>query len=178
MELSSEEVERVLDELREMGAVTEVQSGGRVPKFRHYMYDWLGVDKAELAVMAELLLRGEQTIGELRGRAARMEPIADLDALRPILDSLLSKRLIVMLTPPGRGQTLTHNLYTPERLAELTAQYASGRPAAEVAPSRPTASAGTGVPAVQFAALQAEVTELREALLRLQDEVAALRGGT
>ncbi len=42
MELASEEVERALDELREMGAVTEVQSGGRVAKYRHYLYEWLG----------------------------------------------------------------------------------------------------------------------------------------
>jgi uncharacterized protein YceH (UPF0502 family) len=90
-ELASEEVERALEELRELCAVAEIQSGGRVAKYRHYMYEWLGVDKVELAVMAELLLRGEQTIGELRGRASRMEPIPDLNALRPILDSLLAK---------------------------------------------------------------------------------------
>ena len=46
----------------------------------------LGVDKVELAVMNELLLRGDQTVGELRSRAARMEPIADLAALRPVLE--------------------------------------------------------------------------------------------
>ena len=99
MDLSAEDVERAVEELREMGALAEVQSGGRVAKYRHYLYEWLGVDKVELAVMAELLLRGEQTIGELRGHAARMEPISDLNALRPILDSLEAKQLIVMLTP-------------------------------------------------------------------------------
>ena len=72
----------------------EVHSGGRVPKFKHQMYDWLGVDKAELAVMAELLLRGEQTIGELRGRAARMDSsITGLSELKPILASLKEKNL-------------------------------------------------------------------------------------
>ena len=75
-----------------------------MPKFKHMMYEWLGVDKVELAVTAELLLRGEQTLGELRGRAARMEPIADLGALRPIIQSLIEKGLVVALTPEGRGQ--------------------------------------------------------------------------
>ena len=59
------------------------------------MYEWLGVDKVELAVMAELLLRGEQTVGELRTHASRMEPIADLTALRPILQSLMAKKLVL-----------------------------------------------------------------------------------
>ncbi len=78
MDLTEGEVEEALEELREMGAVGEVQGSGRALKYRHYLYDWLGVDKVEMAVMVELLLRGEQTVGELRGRAARMEPIADL----------------------------------------------------------------------------------------------------
>lgn len=177
MELASEDVERALDELREMGAVGEVQAGGRVAKFRHYLYEWLGVDKVELAVMAELLLRGEQTVGELRGRASRMEPIEDLHALRPTLDALRAKELIVELTPAGRGQVITHNLYTPERLNELKAQYASGQGAAEHATPRATAAAATAVSAAAFAALQTEVADLRDALARLQDEVAQLRQG-
>ena len=91
MNLEVDDVQESLDRLRQLGAVGEVQGGGRVPRFRHYMYEWLGVDKVELAVMAELLLRGQQTEGELRGRAARMEPIADLSALRPILAALKSQ---------------------------------------------------------------------------------------
>ncbi len=66
MELEPEEVEESLDRLREIGAVGLVEGYGRVQKYRHYLYDWLGVDKVELAVMTELLLRGEQTVGELR----------------------------------------------------------------------------------------------------------------
>ena len=69
--------------MRHLGASLEIQSGGRVAKYKHCLYEWLGVDKVELAVFAELLLRGEQTVGELRGRASRMEPVADLNALPP-----------------------------------------------------------------------------------------------
>ena len=57
MELSERQVEEVLEELRSMGAVIEVHGGGRVPKYKHCLYEWLGVDKVELAIMAELLLR-------------------------------------------------------------------------------------------------------------------------
>ena len=122
MSMKAEEVEDVLDELRAMGAVAEVQSGGRVPKYRHYAYEWLGVDKQGIAVMAELMLRGQQTVGELRSRAARMEPIADMAVLRPVLDSLKQKKLLLELTPPGRGQIVTHGLYKDRELEQLHAQ--------------------------------------------------------
>src|SRR5918996_705209 len=111
MNLNQDEVEQVLEELRGMGAVTEVQGSGRVAKYRHHAYEWLGVEKTELAVMTELLLRGEQTLGELRGRAARMEPIADVAALKPVVDGLVKKGLMIELTGPGRGQIVSHNLY-------------------------------------------------------------------
>ena len=103
MQVQADDVDEALQQLRSYGAVVEVQGTGRVLKYRHMMYDWLGVNKLELSVMTELLLRGAQTEGELRGRAARMDPIADLNALRPILDSLKAKGLIVSLTPEGAG---------------------------------------------------------------------------
>ena len=74
MSLEEHQVETALENLRTQGLVAEVQGGGRVPKFRHYMKEWLGVSGVELAVMAELLLRGDQTVGDLRGRANRMTP--------------------------------------------------------------------------------------------------------
>ena len=42
MDLQEHEVEDVLYELRQLGAAVEVHSGGRVPKFKHQLYDWLG----------------------------------------------------------------------------------------------------------------------------------------
>jgi uncharacterized protein len=123
MQLEPSEVEESLDRLRQLGAVGMVEGYGRVQKYRHYLYEWLGVDKIELAVMTELLLRGDQTVGELRGRAARMEPIADLVALRPVLDSLKAKGLVVSLTPEGRGHVITHALYKPRELETLKARY-------------------------------------------------------
>jgi uncharacterized protein YceH (UPF0502 family) len=126
MNLDTDQVEQALEELRSLGAVVEIQSGGRVAKYKHCLYEWLGVDKAELAVMTELLLRGEQTVGELRGRAARMEPIADLDALRPVLASLIAKELVVELTPEGRGQVVSHALHREHELAALKEQYQRG----------------------------------------------------
>jgi len=123
MELDEEHVDNALERLRELGACVEVQADSRTPKYRHTMYEWLGIDKVELAVMTELLLRGDQTVGELRGRAARMDPIDGMSALRPILQSLAAKKLIVYLTPQGRGCIVTHNLYQPQEMEKLRAKY-------------------------------------------------------
>ena len=178
MNLSAEEVERVLEELRGLGCVTEVQGSGRVPKYRHHAYEWLGVEKTELAVMTELLLRGEQTLGELRGRAARMEPIADLTALKPVVDGLVAKGLMVELTSAGRGQVVSHNLYPDRELDELKARFAG-----HVSPSdedrgeavRPTARpTPAGVTADEFAELSVEVAELRAEVARLRESVGQL----
>jgi uncharacterized protein YceH (UPF0502 family) len=133
MQIEPDDAEEALERLRNLGAVGMIQGYGRVAKYRHYMYEWLGVDKVELAVMTELLLRGAQSEGELRGRASRMEPIADLTSLRPVLASLKVKRLVIPLTPEGRGHIVTHGLHSPRELEHLRAQYASGSPAAMAA---------------------------------------------
>jgi uncharacterized protein YceH (UPF0502 family) len=181
MNMSAEDVEQTLEELRALGAVTEVQGSGRVAKYRHHAYEWLGVEKTELAVMTELLLRGQQTLGELRGRAARMEPIADLAALKPVVDLLLHRGLMVELTPAGRGQVVSHNLYKERELTEIQAEFAgyvppAGPPeeGAEARPRQPTAAAPRGATADQLAELVVEVAELRAEVLRLKDQVRSL----
>lgn len=165
MDLDTDDVEATLDELREMGAAVEIQGGSRVAKYKHCLYEWLGVDKVEMAVMAELLLRGAQTIGELRGRAARMEPIADLTALRPLLDSLMQKKLVISLTPAGRGQIVTHNLYQPQELAKVKESVGAVDAAR---PARPAVAAAVP-PAAD------ELNELRRIVEALQQEVEQLK---
>lgn len=184
MALEEHQVEEALEHLRLLGAAVEVQGDGRAPKHRHLMYPWLGVEKVELAVMTELLLRGAQTIGELRGRAARMEPIADVGALRPILAALEAKKLIVYLTPSGRGCVVTHNLYKPRELDKLRAEFGSGAvqsgghlteetPADESAARVAAAAAQeTSVPgAGAVAAIAAEAEQLRGQLQEYRNEM-------
>jgi uncharacterized protein YceH (UPF0502 family) len=174
MQLEPDQVNEALERLRGLGAVGLIEGQGRVDKYRHYLYDWLGVDKVELAVMAELLLRGDQTEGELRGRASRMEPIRDLGALRPVLESLTAKGLLISLTPEGRGHAVTHALYRPQELERLKADYA-GRPAPVAsdvprAASEPTTSALDHDLSAELAALRAEVADLRQQLGELRTQ--------
>src|SRR5262245_15758493 len=121
LSLSEEDVEEALRDVQDKKLAVKI-TGGRVVRWRHNLYDALGVDKVQLAVLAELLLRGPQTEGELRGRAARMEAIDDLDALRAVLRPLKERRLVVYLTPEGkRGTVLTHGFHPPPELEKLRA---------------------------------------------------------
>ena len=172
MSLSESQIEDTLVVLRGDGAVTEVQGGSRVAKFRHHMKEWLDVEGVELAVMAELLLRGTQTVGELRGRAARMADgkLPDLGSLRPVLDALLAKELIVELTPAGRGQVVTHNLHSPEELERerhRALSMAAGSTSSETSRSGRTS---------ELESLRGELSQLREEVSRLAQEIAALKG--
>lgn len=122
MELDEDDALAAMDELRQLGAAREVQGSGRAIKYRHAAYEWLDVDGPEAAVMTELLLRGPQTIGEIRTRASRMHPFADLQATQVVVDALSEKGLVEALTPPGRGQMFTHTLYPPEERQYLEAR--------------------------------------------------------
>jgi hypothetical protein len=197
MQLTPDDVAESLERLRQLGAVGMVEGYGRVTKYRHYLYDWLGVEKIELSVMTELLLRGAQTEGELRGRVSRMDPIADLPALRALLASLAGKGLVLPLTPEGRGHVVSHALYTPRELEQLRAQYDRGGaavltreelsaapsplPAPVAMPAAP--AAGGGDPfrrdledlRQQIALLRGELQDLAARQQRLQDDVRGLK---
>ena len=175
MNMSADDAEEALDALRGMGAVAEVQGGGRVAKYRHYAKDWFSVSGKELAVIAELLLRGSQTVGELRGRAARMEPIKDMAELQPILDGLVAKELILELTPKGRGQMVTHNLFEPhemDRVLESAQQAASS--AATAAPSKPPAAPAAPRSPATSDGLQKRVDDLERLTRQLSERIADL----
>jgi uncharacterized protein len=178
MQLEESQVEEALEALRELGAVAQVQGGARIDRYRHLAYEWLGVEKVELAVMAELLLRGAQTVGELRGRASRMEPIKDLSDLRPILDSLEAKKLVLYLTPRGRGAVVSHALYLDRELEKIRREAGSIQFAAA-----PTENAGDvevpSVPSIGEVSddgnLGQEIEALREEIKNLKRELAAAR---
>ena len=138
MTVDEEQATRALEGLRKCGAAAEVFGSGKTPRYRHLAYEWLGVGPEELAILGELLLRGEQTEGDLRGRASRMDPIPDLDALRGHLDRLAERGLVVWLSPPGRGRMLTHGLLPDEKLEKVRRELGLTG-AAAAPPPRPTA---------------------------------------
>jgi uncharacterized protein len=182
--LSDDEVEEALASAQKRGLVTRLTGSGRAEKWRHNLYDVWKVDKAELAVLVELLLRGPQTEGELRGRVSRMEPIDDLDRLRAVLRPLTERKLVVYLTEQGRrGTMVTHGFHRPEELARLrSAQPPEPAPAPAPAPTAAPAPPPPPVadpPAVvalkgELTAARAEIAALRTALGALEEKVARL----
>jgi uncharacterized protein YceH (UPF0502 family) len=176
------EVEEALTALQKRNLVFQIQSG-RVDKWRHDLYQVWHADRVEMAVLAELLLRGPQTEGELRGRASRMEPIADLDALRALLRALAPRKLVVYLTPEGRrGTMLTHGFHPPEELARLTRHHTATFDASEAPAARPTPAATPSVAAPPVAPpppnlpepLEARLVQAEAEIGRLREQVAQL----
>lgn len=103
-----ERVYDAVDSLRAKKLVSEVQfTGSRVPKFKHNARETLGVDTAQLVILTELLLRGPQSIGDLRGNASRMHPIESLEAARSVLDSLMA------VAPPARPEPVVKEISPP-----------------------------------------------------------------
>ncbi|RMF97787.1 MAG: DUF480 domain-containing protein [Planctomycetota bacterium] len=123
MHLDEETALAALESLAADGAVGIVQGAGRVEKYRHYFYDWLGVTKVELSVIAELLLRGPQTLGELRSRVSRMDKIADLGEMEQLVEGLIGKGLVRYLRSTGRAKIVADLLYSTEELERLEAKY-------------------------------------------------------
>ena len=196
LQLEADQIEQSLERLREFGAVALVEGSGQVQKYRHYLYEWLGVGKVELSVMIELLLRGEQTVGELRGRVCRMDPVEDLNALRELLGSLKGKGLVIPLTPEGRGQVYTHALFPQRDLENQRAKYAgqgattsplddsAAAPPVKTALNmpRPVAADGDALLRQTVEELHAtvrqqsqEIDELSAAVKRIEDELHDLR---
>ena len=91
------------------------------------------LDALQRRVLGVLIEKAKTTpagaMGDLRARAARMEPIADLAELKPVVEGLIERGLIIELTPSGRGQIVSHNLYLPPELADLRSEVARLRDA-------------------------------------------------
>jgi uncharacterized protein YceH (UPF0502 family) len=164
MNMSEDNIEDTLAGLQPKGYVTRIQ-GGRVERWRHNLYDQWAVNKVELAILAELLLRGPQTEGELRQRASRMEPIDDLDALRAALKPLAQRRLVLFLGEEGRrGTLITHGFHTPKEVELLKAQ-----PRGDEAFAAAPVHTSTWATAEQVAKLEQEIAAMRTQLQQVQE---------
>jgi uncharacterized protein YceH (UPF0502 family) len=174
LNLSDVDVEDALARCQHQGLVLKI-TGGRVIRWKHTLYEAWNVGKAELAVLAELLLRGPQTEGELRGRASRMEPLDDLDILRSVLKPLVERQLVVYLTPQERrGAVLTHGFHDPAELEHLRNRHVA-EAAAALAPTGGTPSIPAAPPAAAaLAALEQSLAQTRQQLLGLEEQVQRL----
>jgi uncharacterized protein YceH (UPF0502 family) len=172
LELSDAEVTSGIERLRRKSLVGAAHaSGSRVERYKHMAGVVWQLSPGELAVMAELLLRGAQMPGELRSRADRMSRFESLEALSATLESLRGKGFVRRLEPlPGARapqweqivaardvQAATH---TPTRTSLAEGAYPIAH-APETAAPPPRAENPLEA---RVAALEAEVARLRQLL--------------
>jgi uncharacterized protein len=123
-------------------------AGSRARKYRHLLPEALGVDEAELALLAVLMLRGSQTPGELKQRSERLHQFADLAAVDEVLARLAERELVV------RHQ---------RRPGQKEDRYSQALGGAEEEAGVPEEDLVTRLES-EVASLKAEVARLREAL--------------
>lgn len=140
----------------------------RTAKYRHLLDEALEIDRADQAVLAVLMLRGDQTPGELKQRTERMQPFSGLDELQEVLTRLIDRELVAQLArrPGQKEERFRHRL--SEDLDEEDASPAGvvAAPAAVVVPPPPRRDE-------RLDKLEREVAELREELAALRAELGA-----
>jgi uncharacterized protein YceH (UPF0502 family) len=161
MALQETDVVRALDSLRFKRFARVAGDSGRVSKYRHSLAESLRLDPPALAVVAELLLRGPQTVGELRTRGERMAPFADLAAVETVLQELME------LNPPLALKLARQ----PGRKEVRYAHFFSGMPAVSEEDSAPTPERAR----LKVMAEDERFAKLEEEVGALKSEVAELR---
>jgi uncharacterized protein len=155
-----------LDSLRQKGLVREAMlTSSRVAKFRHMAREVLHVDTPQLIILTELLLRGPQSIGDIRQNASRMHPLESLEITRNVLDSLMQRpepdgtpMVKEIPPPPGQRARLFVQLLCPD-LHPLNALMPS-----DSEPEESRAQAASPGLAARVEALESEVARLRAAI--------------
>jgi hypothetical protein len=159
MQLSEDEVLDALQRLAQRRLVTEVtQAGARVTKYEHRMRIKWSLEQDKLAVLTVLMLRGPQTVGEIRARTGRLHEFKSTAEVEAGLQFLIDKYppLVARLErAPGTKESRYGQLLGGESAL-----------ASSEAMSAPTS--GAPVPGGRIAQLEQEVAALR-------DEVATLK---
>lgn len=145
---NEESLVEALASLQYKGLVLKISGAGhRVEKYAHRLGEVLNLGRREQAVLDVLMLRGPQTVGELRGRTERMHEFADMEEVERVLESLASRDAGPLVTPMARG-----------RWAQLL-----GGPPEDVAVATQPETHHTPLEA-RVEALEREVAQIREQL--------------
>jgi hypothetical protein len=157
-----DDVRGVLDDLRDRGLVFRVDvAGSRVPKFRASVRDKWELNEAEYALTTVLLLRGAQTLGQLRTRTERLHAFRDLSEVQETLEAMQNRAeeptSMVRPLPLHPGSKEVRFVHT---LGEV---------------SLPANEPPTAVRATVRMDGAAEIEELRGRVDSLEAELAALR---
>lgn len=157
MQLTEAEVLDAINALRDLSLVCEV-SGSRVVRFDHNAARGLGVPSQSVALLTLLMLRGPQTAAELRLHTERLHRFADISSVEAFLDELAAKeppRVVKLPRAPGARESRWAHLLCGEVAFTAAAEALAGAQSAQP--------------------IQAELASLREAQIRMEADIAALR---
>src|SRR5207248_7085399 len=90
-EFQDHEIQNALSSLRYVGFAAEIVGGSRVPKYAQRFTEKLNLGRRETAVLCVLMLRGGQTVGEIKGRTERMYSFGDLDETETVLQKMIDR---------------------------------------------------------------------------------------
>jgi uncharacterized protein YceH (UPF0502 family) len=140
--------------------------GSRSAKYRHLLDDELGLAPDERALLCVLMLRGPQTLGELKQRSERLHGFADLASVQNALERLTARELGRWLERrPGQKEARYTHLLEEDAPDDGRDEPVGDEGLPADAPASPSQPDG----------LAAEVAQLRRELDALRADVAALR---
>jgi len=180
LNLAEAEVQQLIDALVRKHLMIERSGfGSRVAKYQHCFcnteFSGLKFTLQELAIVCELLVRGPQTPGELRTRAARMTPFVDSGDVESALAALAARAegaLVVQLPrEPGRRDSRYAQLFTGPPV-EAAATGHAPEPDGAARAARPAGSlTNPGLTSERLERLEQQVVELRAMVEELQIEL-------
>jgi uncharacterized protein len=162
---SEAEVQVATDHLKLLSLVIE-SSGGRVMRYAHNAERVLGIPSQSVALLATLMLRGPQTVGELRINSERLHRFADVSAVDAFLRELAQSAdgALVEELPRAPGSRESRWMHL------LSGYAAAASPSAHAEPL-----AGDAISLAEVAAIKAEVSALRSEIDALKTSIARLR---
>jgi len=164
-------VQAALDALKTQSYIVE-SSGGRVMRYAHNVERVLLVPSQAVALLAALMLRGPQTVGELRINCDRLHRFADISAVEGFLHELAARpagALVVELPrQPGARETRWAHLLSGPPAAETLMPANSGEPGPD-----PVAASDIAVLKSNVAQLQTELAALQATVAKLRAELGA-----
>lgn len=164
-------VVRAIDSLREKRLATLYAGAeSRVAKYKHTLTDALLLTPGEIALLCVLLLRGPQTLGELRPRTERLFKFDNLPEIEASLDALAARQpqpLVVKLPrQPGTKES---------RFAQLLAGPIVGSAEGNAEPASASSAAAAPTATDRIARLEQEVADLRRELAEVRQTLADFR---
>ena len=178
LDLSERDVQGVVDGLMRKQLVLEKSGfGSRVPKYHQLFcntqFGTLKFSPLQTAIVCELLLRGPQTPGELRTRAARLAPVNDVSEIEDAVDELMTRAegayIVKLARQPGRRESRYAQTFTGAITVGLAGEDDGHEEA--MAESRGMASRASSNESLlaRIASLEAAVAELRTELEALRE---------